>query len=117
MNNGVIRVIVDMTADCRNITSHTDSTGHGFSVYYNGSNQFVTEFLSRTCMWGGSTAEHTAYDGKYKLFEFSYNDKALFGLACVEKMLRENGTELDIAYTNEDMQKFWFGKILDIKED
>lgn len=111
------RVLVDMTADCRNLTGHTDSTGHGFSVYYNGSNQFVTEFLSRTCMWGGTTGEYRAHDGKYKLFEFYYKDKALFGLACIEKMLHENGTILDVAYTNEDMHKFWFGKVLDVKED
>ena len=117
MGNKIIRVIVDMTADCRRITGHTDSTGHGFSVFYNGSNPFVREFLSGTCMWGGSTETCKAYDGEYSLYEFSYKEKSLFGLASIENLLRRNGAELHIAYTEEDMQKFWFGKILGTKED
>lgn len=106
-----IRVIVDMTADFRHVNTHTDSTGHGFSVFYNGENSFVHDFLSNTCMWGGSTETCKAYDDEYRLYEFSYNEKSLFGLASIENFLRRHGAELQIAYTNEDMQKFWFGKI------
>lgn len=105
------RVIVDLTAGRQMPNMTCDSTGHGYSVYYNGHNEFVETFLNKTSIWGGfSNTYETQSKEKFRYWEFSYENFDLFTLPAIKRLFTSLNVTLDVATETEDMRKFWFAE-------
>lgn len=105
------RIIVDLTAGRQASNTHYDSTGHGYSVYYNGHNEFVETFLNKTSIWGGfSNTYETQSKEKFRYWEFSYENFDLFTLPAIKRLFASLDVALDVATEKEDMRKFWFAE-------